>query len=55
MPFSIHERMNVPALAPGEIVVMDNLGNHKGAGAQVIEAAGATLLYLPPAVPTSGR
>ena len=36
----------------GDIVVMDNLGSHKGAGVRkAIEAAGATLLYLPPYSP----
>jgi transposase len=31
---------------------MDNLGSHKGAGVRkAIEAAGATLLYLPPYSP----
>ncbi|WP_409455227.1 transposase, partial [Methylocystis sp. H62] len=31
---------------------MDNLGSHKGAGVRMaIEAAGATLLYLPPYSP----
>jgi len=33
-------------------VVMDNLGSHKGAGVRAaIEAAGASLLYLPPYSP----
>ena len=42
----------VPELTPGDIVVMDNLSSHKGAGArEAIEAAGATLLYLPPYSP----
>jgi transposase len=42
----------VPALAPGDIPLMDNLGSHKGTGARkAIEAAGATLLYLPPYSP----
>lgn len=42
----------VPALRQGDIVVMDNLGSHKGAGVRhAIEAAGATLLYLPPYSP----
>lgn len=41
--------MLVPELQPGDIVVMDNLGSHKGAGVRpAIEAAGAKLLYLPP-------
>jgi transposase len=42
----------VPTLRPGDIVVMDNLGSHKGAGVrEAIEAVGATLLYLPPYSP----
>jgi transposase len=42
----------VPVLKPGDIVVMDNLGSHKGPGVRkAIEAAGATLLYLPPYSP----
>jgi len=42
----------VPELAPGHIVVMDNLSSHKGAGVrEAIEAAGARLLYLPPYSP----
>ena len=41
-----------PALRPGDVVVMDNLGAHKVAGVrEAIEAAGATLLYLPPYSP----
>ena len=42
----------VPELTPGDIVVMDNLGSHKGpAVRRAIEAAGASLLYLPPYSP----
>ena len=38
----------VPTLAPGDIVVMDNLPAHKGEQVrQIIEAAGAELRYLP--------
>ena len=38
----------VPTLAPGDIVVMDNLGSHKGqAVRQAIRQAGAKLLFLP--------
>jgi putative transposase len=38
----------VPTLKPGDIVVMDNLGSHKGkAVRQAIRAAGAKLLFLP--------
>lgn len=46
------EQVLVPDLRPGDIVIMDNLGSHKGAGIRVaIEAAGASLLYLPPYSP----
>lgn len=41
-----------PALQPGDIVILDNLGSHKVSGVQEsILAAGATLLYLPPYSP----
>src|SRR6266852_3628705 len=37
-----------PALRPGDIVIMDNLGSHKAkAVRQLIRAAGAKLLFLP--------
>ena len=46
------EHVLVPSLTPGDIVVMDNLPAHKVAGVrQLIEAAGAALLYLPPYSP----
>ncbi len=42
----------VPELAPGDVVVMDNLSSHKGPRVrELIEAAGARLLYLPPYSP----
>jgi hypothetical protein len=42
----------VPQLRPGDVVVMDNLSSHKGAPTRAsIEAAGATLLFLPPYSP----
>ena len=38
----------VPALSPGDVVVMDNLSSHKGPHVRdLIEAAGAAVLYLP--------
>lgn len=41
-----------PALKAGDIVVMDNLSSHKAPRIrELIEAAGATLLYLPPYSP----
>ena len=46
------EQFLVPTLKPGDIVVMDNLGSHKGAAVrQAIRAAGARLLFLPPYPP----
>lgn len=46
------DQVLVPELEPGDIVVMDNLGSHKGTGIRTaIEAAGASLLYLPPYSP----
>ena len=42
----------MPTLAPGDIVIMDNLGSHKGkAVRRAIRAAGAKLLFLPPYSP----
>lgn len=41
-----------PTLAPGNIVIMDNLPAHKGeAVRQAIEATGAALVFLPPYSP----
>jgi transposase len=38
----------VPTLRPGELVMMDNLGSHKGkAVRQAIRSAGAKLFFLP--------
>lgn len=46
------DQVLVPTLSPGDIVIMDNLGSHKGADVRkAIEARGATLLYLPPYSP----
>jgi transposase len=46
------ERVLVPELRKGDIVVMDNLSSHKGTMTrQRLEAAGAGLLYLPPYSP----
>ena len=63
-PFVIDQPMNgaifttyvteclVPTLAPGDIVIMDNLKPHKAkAVRQALEAAGAKLIYLPPYSP----
>lgn len=46
------DQVLIPELRPGDVVVMDNLGSHKGAGVRpAIEAAGANLVYLPPYSP----
>jgi len=42
----------LPALKPGDIVVMDNLGSHKSkAVRQAIRSVGARLWFLPPYSP----
>jgi transposase len=42
------EKVLVPTLKPGDIVIMDNLGSHKGkAVRQLIRSAGAKLFFLP--------
>jgi transposase len=46
------EKVLVPALRPGDVVILDNLSSHKGSRVrEMIEAAGARLLYLPPYSP----
>ena len=46
------EQVLVPTLSPGDIVVLDNLAAHKNASARAaVEAAGATLVFLPPYSP----
>ena len=46
------EQVLVPELKPGDTVLLDNPGSHKGPGVRTaIEAAGANLLYLPPYSP----
>jgi len=41
-----------PTLVPGDVVVLDNLPAHKVVGlAELVEARGARLLYLPPYSP----
>jgi hypothetical protein len=50
------ERVLVPELRKGDIVVMDNLSSHQGMTTRrMIEAASASLLYLPPYSPISIR
>jgi transposase len=42
----------VPSLQPGDLVVLDNLSSHKGPRVrELIRAAGAEVLYLPPYSP----
>jgi transposase len=46
------EQVLAPTLRPGDVVVMDNLGSHKGkAVRRAIRNAGAHLLFLPPYSP----
>jgi len=46
------EQVLVPTLRPGDIIVLDNLGSHKGKRArQAIERAGAEMRFLPPYSP----
>ena len=46
------EQILVPALQPGDTVIMDNLSSHKIAGVRTaIEAAGEALPFLPPCSP----
>jgi transposase len=46
------ERVLVPTLAAGDVVVMDNLSSHKRARVrELIEGAGCTVLFLPPYSP----
>ena len=46
------EQILVPTLRPGDIVIMDNLGSHKGKAIRhAIKAAEARLWFLPPYSP----
>jgi transposase len=46
------EQVLVPTLKPGDIVIIDNLGSHKGKTVRrAIRAAGAKLFFLPPYSP----
>ena len=46
------EQVLVPALSPGDVVVMDNLSSHKrDRTRELIEGAGASLVFLPPYSP----
>lgn len=46
------EKVLLPELRPGDVVVMDNLSSHKGPRVrEMIESVGAKLKYLPPYSP----
>jgi hypothetical protein len=46
------ERVLAPSLCPGRVVVMDNLGAHRGERVrELIEERSCSLLYLPPYSP----
>src|SRR5690606_1084134 len=46
------EQFLIPELEPGSIVVVDNLGSHKGAHVRrLLKAAGIKLFFLPPYSP----
>ena len=43
------DQVLAPTLKPGDVVILDNLGSHKGkAVRRAIRASGARLLFLPP-------
>src|SRR4051795_332437 len=49
------EQILLPTLKPGDIVIVDNLGSHKGKAARrAIRAAKAKLFFLPPYSPDLG-
>jgi transposase len=46
------EQILVPTLKKGDVVILDNLGSHKGKAArQAIRKSGAHMLFLPPYSP----
>lgn len=46
------EEVLAPTLKPGDVVVLDNLGSHKGKAARAaVRARGAHLIFLPPYSP----
>lgn len=50
------EKCLIPALKPGQVVIMDNATFHKGGRIQeLIESVGCRLLYLPPYSPDLNR
>jgi transposase len=50
------DQVLAPTLKPGDVVILDNLGSHKGkAVRRAIRASGARLLFLPPYSPDLHR
>jgi transposase len=48
----LHREDSRPTLSPGDVVVLDNLGSHKGKAARaIVRAKGAHLIFLPPYSP----
>ena len=46
------ETQLAPTLSPGDVVIMDNLGSHKGKAARAaVRSRGAHLIFLPPYSP----
>lgn len=46
------ERVLTPSLSPGSVIVLDNLGAHRGDRVrELVEARGCKLLFLPPYSP----
>jgi transposase len=46
------EQVLAPTLAKGDVVILDNLGSHKGKAARnAVRAAGAHMIFLPPYSP----
>ena len=46
------QQLLTPTLSPGDVVIMDNLGSHKGkAVRRAIRQAGVHLIFLPPYSP----
>ena len=46
------EQVLAPTLAPGDVVILDNLGSHKGQAARAaIRKVGAHMIFLPPYSP----
>ena len=46
------QQVLAPSLRPGQVVILDNLGAHKGERArELIEGRGCSLLFLPPYSP----